>query len=529
MALATRCPHCNTTFRVAADQLKLRGGIVRCGTCHEIFDGNKSLFDPDAAVAAPVAPLAPEQFAPIPLPLAAPVPAAEAGAAASLPASAIPPEPARKVDLKYEPDPDFDIEPPPPPFNGYVDFPLDLVEEDIVALGAPADDEARKAEPEPEPEPVPEPEPASTPAIAPEPVSEPAPAMAPAPVSEPEPVMDAAPVAASEPAAPFDATPSPAAPAAPADAPSNTAIDMPLDLSLDAPPADSAPEEPYIELDPHANEGYYDDPPDYHDDLPGTPPRAGASAAPARGADEKNERFSVLPVAESGPLPLLREASHDLPGDAAGGAPATPPLAAPAKPRKKKSKPTPRPPAPDAVPAAAPEPDEPAFVRQGREQEASGRTRRTLLSIGAALLALALLAQGLTTFRNTLAASVPALKGPLVAACSVLGCQVELPAEIDALSIETGELQTLGGNSFSLTTSLRNQSMLIQAWPTIELALTDSSDKVLLRRIIAPIDYLPANVPAGKGFAARSDQPLKLTFEVSQIKASGYRIAIFYP
>ncbi|MGZ8304601.1 MAG: zinc-ribbon domain-containing protein, partial [Telluria sp.] len=48
MALATRCPHCNTIFRVAADQLKLRGGIVRCGACKEVFDGNAMLVDLEA-------------------------------------------------------------------------------------------------------------------------------------------------------------------------------------------------------------------------------------------------------------------------------------------------------------------------------------------------------------------------------------------------------------------------------------------------------------------------------------------------
>ncbi|MDB5756578.1 MAG: hypothetical protein JWR56_3006, partial [Massilia sp.] len=47
MALATICPHCNTTFRVASDQLKLRGGIVRCGACNEVFDGNAALIDLD--------------------------------------------------------------------------------------------------------------------------------------------------------------------------------------------------------------------------------------------------------------------------------------------------------------------------------------------------------------------------------------------------------------------------------------------------------------------------------------------------
>ena len=53
MALATQCPHCGTQFRVAADQLKLRGGIVRCGACQQIFDGNSALVDL-AAVSSPV-------------------------------------------------------------------------------------------------------------------------------------------------------------------------------------------------------------------------------------------------------------------------------------------------------------------------------------------------------------------------------------------------------------------------------------------------------------------------------------------
>src|SRR5450830_1234800 len=56
MALATQCPFCQTTFRVAQDQLKLRGGLVRCGSCKEVFNGNEHLVSPDIAqqlVAAP--------------------------------------------------------------------------------------------------------------------------------------------------------------------------------------------------------------------------------------------------------------------------------------------------------------------------------------------------------------------------------------------------------------------------------------------------------------------------------------------
>jgi predicted Zn finger-like uncharacterized protein len=43
MALAARCPHCRALFRVVADQLKLRGGLVRCGECRQVFDAIGSL------------------------------------------------------------------------------------------------------------------------------------------------------------------------------------------------------------------------------------------------------------------------------------------------------------------------------------------------------------------------------------------------------------------------------------------------------------------------------------------------------
>jgi predicted Zn finger-like uncharacterized protein len=43
MALATKCPQCGALFRVVADQLKLRGGLVRCGECRAVFDAIGSL------------------------------------------------------------------------------------------------------------------------------------------------------------------------------------------------------------------------------------------------------------------------------------------------------------------------------------------------------------------------------------------------------------------------------------------------------------------------------------------------------
>ncbi|MBI3713972.1 MAG: zinc-ribbon domain-containing protein [Burkholderiales bacterium] len=46
MALATQCPHCYTSFRVANDQLKLYAGMVRCGACKQTFNGIEHLIPP---------------------------------------------------------------------------------------------------------------------------------------------------------------------------------------------------------------------------------------------------------------------------------------------------------------------------------------------------------------------------------------------------------------------------------------------------------------------------------------------------
>jgi len=60
MALATRCPNCHALFRVAADQLKLRGGLVRCGACGNVFDATGTLsYIDDATLSAPARSAAP--------------------------------------------------------------------------------------------------------------------------------------------------------------------------------------------------------------------------------------------------------------------------------------------------------------------------------------------------------------------------------------------------------------------------------------------------------------------------------------
>jgi len=46
----TRCPHCQTCFRIAEAHLKAANGRVRCGSCKEVFNANSHIYDnlPDA-------------------------------------------------------------------------------------------------------------------------------------------------------------------------------------------------------------------------------------------------------------------------------------------------------------------------------------------------------------------------------------------------------------------------------------------------------------------------------------------------
>jgi predicted Zn finger-like uncharacterized protein len=550
MALATRCPHCHTTFRVAADQLKLRGGIVRCGTCQQVFDGNAALVDMDAPAPKPVpaaAPVAPPPE-PTPEPVPEPIPEPEPEPA-PVPVPAPVPPPAPAFPAFVEPEPEFDVLP-------QTFAPLEY------GNGPPAWYTARQGRPSLKPvpppdafpalfgaEPAPAPAPVATPVSAPAPVAppvvlaEPAPEPAPAPL--PDPVPEPAPIIAPEPEpveppAPTPErvivlAPEPIAPIPPAPAPlpvPQTPARLEPTLDLDAPP-------PPVRR-PSAQ-------------LASRRLRNAAAQAANPPAPEPQPESSILPVQESilpppdslidahgeqyAPLPeqnsLLRMASS--PPRKSAGIEYSPNSVLPGPARGKKNRRAPAPAAPKPAPAPAPrhvDADEPEFIKLGRAREEGGRLRTQLTAGGCVLLALLLAVQLFASSRDVMAARYPALRPIALSVCAAFGCRIELPTQIDTLAVETGELQTLGNEAFTFTTLLRNQGTLVQAWPSLELTLHDANDKPLVRRVFAPRDYLltpAAATLASSGFAAHSEQAVKLSFQLHGLKPSGYHIAIFYP
>lgn len=156
---------------------------------------------------------------------------------------------------------------------------------------------------------------------------------------------------------------------------------------------------------------------------------------------------------------------------------------------------------------------------------------RTTMAAASLLLLVVLLAQGAYVLRDQLAAHFPQVKPLLLEACAYLDCQVGLPAQIEAVSIESNELQTLtpDSNTLVLTVLLRNRGTVAQTWPHLELSLNDAGEKALVRRVFAPAEYLPRELSPRLGFPAQSEQPVRLFFELDTVKASGYQVYLFYP
>jgi len=57
-SFVTQCPHCQTSFRVSHAQLSVARGVVRCGSCLQVFNAAKQLLEQHAGKEA-VTPVAP--------------------------------------------------------------------------------------------------------------------------------------------------------------------------------------------------------------------------------------------------------------------------------------------------------------------------------------------------------------------------------------------------------------------------------------------------------------------------------------
>ena len=150
---------------------------------------------------------------------------------------------------------------------------------------------------------------------------------------------------------------------------------------------------------------------------------------------------------------------------------------------------------------------------------------------GVAIALVALAGQATYQFRTSIATALPALRPALEGACTMVGCDVPLPRLPERLVIETSDLRALDPsrpNRVVLATTVRNSAPMAQAYPMLELSLTDARDKLTARKVFGPDEYLDTPPGKGVGLGADAEFSVRLQLDIGDIEASGYRIYLFH-
>ena len=159
------------------------------------------------------------------------------------------------------------------------------------------------------------------------------------------------------------------------------------------------------------------------------------------------------------------------------------------------------------------------------------RSHTWALALLAVLLLLLAIAQTGYYLRTPIATHWPALKPYLVKACDLVNCTVELPKNADMLAIDDSDLQEDAEHQglIHLSSTLVNHAPFAQAYPLLELTLTDTDDKPLLRRSFTPSEYLPTGTDISKGIPPDEEIHIKLALTAGDVPVAGYRVFVTYP
>ena len=166
-------------------------------------------------------------------------------------------------------------------------------------------------------------------------------------------------------------------------------------------------------------------------------------------------------------------------------------------------------------------------------QEAPPPRGRGWWLAGSALAAVVLMLQILLAYRTELSVLFPATRDALAATCRTLGCTLHLPRKPDLMAIDTSDLESDRRQEgvIVLNAVIRNKAPFAQEYPALELTLTDERDQPVLRRVLAPAEYLQNSPEPGvaRGIAPGAQATLRLHLHTGGVRAVGYRLYLFYP
>jgi predicted Zn finger-like uncharacterized protein len=175
----------------------------------------------------------------------------------------------------------------------------------------------------------------------------------------------------------------------------------------------------------------------------------------------------------------------------------------------------------------------PSFVLQADRAARWRRPGVRAALAGVALLAVTLLAaQVAHTWRDRLAARVPAMAPLLDRGCAWLGCEVGPARLLEALSVESsGLLRVERSNLYKLQVSLRNRAEHPVALPALDLSLTDARGQLVARRVLqlADLGASAATIPPGRDLALQATLQSTAVADGSSRVIAGYTVEMFYP
>lgn len=188
-----------------------------------------------------------------------------------------------------------------------------------------------------------------------------------------------------------------------------------------------------------------------------------------------------------------------------------------------------------APPSMPPAPQSPRLVPDtaSREKLDGPRARfklpRWLLVLMALLLLIVALLQALYYLRTPIAAEWPMLRPHLIAICERLQCTIGLPQQAELLSIDDSDMQedVEREGVIHLSATLINNATFTQAYPLLELTLTDAYDKPVIRRALTPSEYLPGRNHS-EGILPGETVEIAITLTAEDPDVAGYRVFVRY-
>lgn len=174
--------------------------------------------------------------------------------------------------------------------------------------------------------------------------------------------------------------------------------------------------------------------------------------------------------------------------------------------------------------------DLPPLEMEEAPPEPASPWRQAAWAATATLLLLGLLAQAVIVFRAELVESAPQTRPFMESLCAALGCELPLPRDSAKIAIESSDIQPDATREafFTLYATLRNRADYPLAYPHLEITLTDARDKALVRKVLEPAQWLPADAPKD-AFPAKREIATKISFEAPGVAAAGYLVYAFYP